>query len=153
MTADRDTLPLGDYPPGGELLPDSASPDGVAAGVADRAADPFERSRELFERHLAWAAGAEAAGLEHGELEASLALDGRAAYRQIYQDHLDLRALRERPLEQAPVGSDGVRRGCIERGRSRALSTLFGEVTVSRTVSRKGAQRPVPGRWRVEPAR
>lgn len=115
MTADLDTLALRDHPPGDDVLPAPTFPHGDAAAVAGRAAGASERSRELFERQLAWAEGAEAAGLEHGELEARLAVGARELFCQAYQDHLDLRALRERPVEQDVMGSDGVRRGCVER--------------------------------------
>jgi hypothetical protein len=127
MTADLDTLSFGDYPPGDEVLPDPLRPCGGAAAVAGRAVDRFERSRALFEQQLAWADGVEAAGLEHGELEARLGCDARELFCQIYQDHLDLRAVRERPVEHAVIGRDGVRRGCVERGRGRVLQTVFGE--------------------------
>ncbi len=139
MTADLDTLSLPDYPADRDVLPSPARSRGDAAVVAGQPDDPFERSRELFERQLAWAQASEAAGLEHGELEARLALDARELFCQIFQDHLDLRAVREQPLEQAPVGSDGVRRGCVERGRRRALRTVFGQVHVSRITYRAEA--------------
>jgi hypothetical protein len=139
MTADLDTLSFGDYPPGDEVLPDPLRPCGGAAAVAGRAVDRFERSRALFEQQLAWADGVEAAGLEHGELEARLGCDARELFCQIYQDHLDLRAVRERPVEHAVIGRDGVRRGCVERGRGRVLQTVFGGVQVSRIAYRAKA--------------
>jgi hypothetical protein len=135
MTADLDTLSPGDYPAGTEVLPDHARVCLGEAAVA-ATADPFERARELFERQLAWADSPEAAGLEHGELEARLTLDARELFCQVFQDHLDLRAMREQPLGRAPVGSDGVRRGCMERGRTRSLHTVFGQVAVSRIAYR-----------------
>jgi hypothetical protein len=139
MTADLDTLSRRDYPLGGEVLPDRAHPGSDAGPVAGRTADPFERSRELFEQQLAWADGVEAAGLEHGELEARLGRDARELFCQVYQDHLDLRAVRERPIEHGVLGRDGVRRGCVERGRRRSLQTVFGEVQVSRIAYRAKA--------------
>lgn len=138
MTADLDTLSPGDYPAGAELLLCRSSASGSDGAVAGQP-DPFERARELFERQLAWAASAEASGLEHGELEARLTLESRELFCQVFQDHLDLRAIREQPVEQAPVGSDGARRGCMERGRRRSLHTVFGEVTVSRIAYRSKA--------------
>jgi hypothetical protein len=138
MTADLDTLSPGDYPAGGEVLPDHARACLGEAAVA-ATADPFERARELFERQLAWAGGPQAAGLEHGELEARLTLDARELFCQVFQDHLDLRAMREQPLGRAPIGADGVRRGCVERGRDRSLHTVFGEVAVSRIAYRAKA--------------
>ncbi|HEY1514901.1 MAG TPA: ISKra4 family transposase, partial [Solirubrobacteraceae bacterium] len=72
-------------------------------------------------------------------MEDRLGCDARELFCRIYQDHLDLRAARERPIEQAVIGSDGVRRGCMERGRQRSLATVFGEVHVTRIVYRAKA--------------
>ena len=52
----------------------------------------FERSQALFAGLIEWAAGEQALGLEHSELEARLAADGRELARQVLQDQLDLRA-------------------------------------------------------------
>lgn len=57
--------------------------------------DPFARSRELLESMIAELGGAEAAGLTHAELEDRITTSGRELHRSMYQDHLDLRALRE----------------------------------------------------------
>ena len=45
------------------------------------------------------AQGREAGGLEHSELEARLQADAREVFRQMFQDHLDLRATREQRIE------------------------------------------------------
>ena len=54
----------------------------------------FERSQALFAGLVEWAAGEQALGLEHSELEARLAEDARELARQVLQDQLDLRAVR-----------------------------------------------------------
>jgi hypothetical protein len=59
----------------------------------------------------------------------------REVTRQLFQDHLDLRAVRERRAGQV-VDATGVERTRIERGRSRILATVFGKVTTTRIVYR-----------------
>jgi len=67
--------------------------------------DTFAGSRERFEAMLAWLGDEEATGLSHAELEARLELDGRELLRQLFQDHLDVRAQHETRLE-AVVDAD-----------------------------------------------
>jgi hypothetical protein len=55
--------------------------------------------------------------------------------RQLYQDHLDLRAVRE-PRLGAVTGVDGVARSSVEAGHKRRLVTIFGEVHVRRVAYR-----------------
>jgi hypothetical protein len=57
--------------------------------------------------------------------------EGRELFRQMLQDHLDLRARREPRLE-AVVGADGVARRGVEADHQRGLLTVFGKVEVSR---------------------
>ena len=95
----------------------------------------FSGSRGRFETVVSWLDGQEAAGLTHAELEARLQVESRELFRQLLQDHLDLRAQQETRLA-AVVGADGVARGGAETGRERGLSTVFGEVRVRRTAYR-----------------
>ena len=60
-----------------------------------------------------------------------LEVDARELHRLLLQEHLDVRAQRERRVGQV-AGADGVRRGCAEAGHRRPLATVFGEVGVSR---------------------
>ena len=83
-----------------------------------------------------WAAGEQALGLEHSELEARLAADGRELARQVLQDQLDLRASREQRADAAVVGADGMPRRGVERGHERDLHTVLGEVQVTRLAYR-----------------
>lgn len=99
----------------------------------------FASSRDRFETVLAWLEGEAAGGLTHGELEARLAADSREVFRQLLQDHLDLRAHRERRLEEV-VDADGVGRGNAEAGHERGLATVFGEVNVRRIAYRTRGQ-------------
>ena len=86
--------------------------------VESCAADGFARSAEQFFALSGWLAGEQARGLEHAQLEARLAADGRELFRSLLQDHLDLRAVCEQRVEQV-VGADGVRRR-ERRARARA---------------------------------
>lgn len=102
--------------------------------------DGFAGSRERFAATLASLDGDEASGLAHGELEARLEVDARELFRGLLQDHLDVRAQREARIGQVR-GADGVRRGCVEAGRRRALATVIGEVGVSRIASGRASMR------------
>jgi hypothetical protein len=95
----------------------------------------FERSQALCARLVEWAAGEQALGLEHSELESRLAEDGRALARQLLQDQLDLRAVLEQRL-RGVIGRDGTPRRSVERGHERDLHTVLGEVHVTRLAYR-----------------
>lgn len=70
--------------------------------------------------------------------------DGFELLRQLYQDHLDLRAAREERLEEV-VGDDGIPRRSTEANHDRPLVTIFGEVRVRRLAYRiKGATNRYP---------
>ncbi|MHB1431103.1 MAG: ISKra4 family transposase [Streptosporangiaceae bacterium] len=73
--------------------------------------------------------------LTHAEMEVRLTGLSRELVRQLHQDSLDLRALREERLEPV-TGSDGVRRGIVEPDHDRGLATIFGQVTVNRLAYR-----------------
>lgn len=102
----------------------------------ESSAPAFSSGREQFERIVTWLGSGEAAELTHADLEIRLQVDGRELLRRLLQDHLELRAEREVRHEDV-VGSDGVRRGNVEDGHTRALRTLFGDVTVTRKAYRK----------------
>lgn len=94
----------------------------------------FEASRARVEEMLCWLESDEAAALSHGELEECVQAKGRDVLRQFVQDHLDLRAQREERVEV--VDAEGVRRGAVEAGHRRPLTTIFGEVDVERLAYR-----------------
>jgi hypothetical protein len=96
--------------------------------------DCFGPSRQRFEAILGFL-GSGAGALSHSELESQLQAEGFELLRQLFQDHLDLRAQREQRLGEV-VGSDGVCRRYAEAGHCRPLATVFGEVTVSRLAYR-----------------
>jgi hypothetical protein len=95
----------------------------------------FDRSRAVFEAMVSELAGADSATVTHDDLEQRLETSGRELMRQLFQDHADLRALREQRTEKV-VGVDAVVRTRVERGRSRQLATVFGPVTVTRMAYR-----------------
>lgn len=72
----------------------------------------FERSQALFGRLVEWAAGEQALGLEHSELETRLAADGRELVRQVLLDQLDLRARLE-PRLGGVIGAEGTPRRSV----------------------------------------
>ena len=69
---------------------------------------------------------------------------GRELLRRLYQDRLDLTAVREVRRHDV-TREDGIPRTRAEKGRTRPLVTKFGQVTVSRIAYR------VPGRPNVHP--
>src|SRR6266511_5863831 len=104
--------------------------------AAEAATDPFATSRSAFDALTLELSAEPAAGLGHAELEELLELRGRDLLRQLFQDHLDLRQLREEyavRAHPAPVtGPDGVARRAVETGHRRLLASIFGTVTVGR---------------------
>jgi hypothetical protein len=104
--------------------------------AADGTGGPFARSREQLDRIIAWLGGADADGVEHGELECRLQSDGRELVRLLLQDHLDLRAAREQRLD-AVSDEHGASRGTVERDHQRQVASVFGEVTVTRLAYRQ----------------
>jgi hypothetical protein len=136
LTADLDTRCGELYASGAEILPDRGAGSGVAG---------FVSSREQFECLVGFLDGSDAAGLSHAELEDRLDRDARELLRRLLDDHLALRAVRERRLEQV-VGDDGAARRRVEPGHTRALETVFGPVTVQRLAYR------TPGLANLHPA-
>jgi hypothetical protein len=107
----------------------------VEAYAMEPPAGAFSESRACFEAMVSWLDGEESAGLTHGELEQQLQADGRELLRQLFQDHLDLRAGRE-PTLAGVVDADQVPRERVEAGRVRTLATVFGDVRVQRLAYR-----------------
>ena len=111
------------------------------------AVDPFARSRICFQSLAGELAGDRTREMTHDQLEELVSTRGRELERQLLQDHLDLRALRE---EQALPAEGQARRvegrGRIERGHERMLATVFGPVTVRRLAYR------APGQPNIYPA-
>src|SRR5438046_757742 len=77
--------------------------------------------------------------MTHGELEERIHTEGLALLRQLLQDSLDLRAVREQRLVEV-IDADWHRRGVAEVGHERGLATRFGPVTVTRIAYRARGQ-------------
>jgi hypothetical protein len=109
--------------------------------TASEVAQPanFTGSRDRFETVLGWLEGDKAATSSHGELEERLQVDARELFRQLLQDHLDLRTQNE-PRICDVTDASGVPRRTAETGHTRALATVFGEVNVVRIAYRRRGQ-------------
>jgi hypothetical protein len=107
----------------------------MTAPLESAAPAGFAGSRARFETVLGWLESASAGPLEPAELEAHLQADARELVRQLYQDHLDLRAERE-PRIAAVADAEGVGHGSAEPGHTRGLATVFGQVKVTRIAYR-----------------
>jgi predicted nucleic acid-binding protein len=105
------------------------------AGRGAGGAGAFGASRERVESLVGLLDGEQAAGLSHFELEERLQTDGRELLRQLFEDHLSVRAERERSVEGL-VGADLVARRTVEAGRERGLASVFGDLRVSRLAYR-----------------
>jgi hypothetical protein len=98
--------------------------------------DAFARSRSRFEEVVGFLDSDGASALSHSELEDRLDAEGRELVRLLYQDHLDLRAALEPRLE-AVVDAEGSDRPSVEAGHARTLTTIVGEVSVTRLAYRR----------------
>jgi hypothetical protein len=96
----------------------------------------FAGSWDLFRAVVSFLDGPQSAQLSHSDLEARLEVDVREVVRQLFQDHLEVRAQRE-PRMYGVVDADGVVRERAEVGRERGLATVFGEVRVRRVAYRQ----------------
>jgi len=108
----------------------------VQAYAPDTTDAAFAASHARFAAMVDWLAGDQAAGMTHAQLEERLHADGLGLLRQLLQDSLDLRAVREQRLAQV-TDADGHQRGSAEQGRQRRLATVFGQVTVRRIAYRE----------------
>ena len=137
MITDLDTLSSRDYLGADEVLLGRARDARAASGGRLGSAEPgrFAVSRERFESLVLFLEGDESGGLDHAELETRLERDGRALLRQLFQDHLELRAAREQRLPEV-LDCEGVPRRWVEAGHGRPLQTVFGEVRVERLAYR-----------------
>ena len=114
--------------------------DGSDASDTSAALEAFSAARACFATIEGWLAGPASDGLEHSELEQQqLDTRGRELLRLLFQDHVDLRALREGRLKVADAG--GSPRTRVETGHARGLATIFGEVTVTGWLTASPARR------------
>lgn len=107
----------------------------MQAYASDTTDGAFRASHARFATMVDWLGSDQAAGMTHAQLEERLHTDGLGLLRQLLQDSLDLRACRERRLDEV-ADAEGVGRGRAEAGRERGLATIFGDVTVARIAYR-----------------
>ena len=67
------------------------------------AVERFDGSRQCFEAIVGWLDGRDAGVLTHGEVEDLLDRRGRELLRRMFQDHLDVRAVREQRAGAVPA--------------------------------------------------
>jgi hypothetical protein len=115
--------------------------------MPEAASKVFTQSRACLAEIEGWLSDSEAAALTHAELEEQLGERGRELLRLLHQDHLDLRAARERRRADM-TGADGVARTRVEAGHRRGLMTMFGQVTVTRMAYRAPGRRTCTRRMR-----
>lgn len=111
----------------------------AAVACEVRTSGAFIGSRDRFEAVLSWLESDHAGALSHGELEEQLQVDARELFRQLLQEHLELRAVGEPRIAEV-TDVERVPRPSAESGHSRGLTTIFGEVEVERIAYRKRGQ-------------
>jgi hypothetical protein len=92
--------------------------------------DEFAAAREHFEKLMGERRSESTQTLEQGDVELLIAREGNELLRRLMQGYLDPRAVAEEPLERVVGAAEAERRP--GRARSRALVTVFGDVTVRR---------------------
>jgi hypothetical protein len=108
--------------------------------------DAFGASHAAYQALVATLASAEAGGWTHDQVEEHLEVRGREVLRRLYQDHLDLRALREQHAvaqgRVVPISdAQGIGHRKVEPGHRRRLATVFGTVQVTRCAWRADGAR------------
>ena len=96
----------------------------------------FPQAVTAFETLLRDLTGAPAMAMTHAELEDHIATEGREVLRRAMQDHLDLRTLRE-PRRDDIVDAAGTLHTHVESDHTRPLTTILGDVAVTRKAYRK----------------
>jgi hypothetical protein len=108
----------------------------VAEYAKHTAAQAFQPSHAMFAALVAELAGPDCVQATHAEVEEQLTQRSRQLTRQLLQDHLDLRAAREQRRPEGVTGADRTTRTRVERGHTRTLTTVFGQVSVRRLAYR-----------------
>ena len=135
-------LPGGEEAPrgGGEHRTGTAGVPAPPGSLSGGSPGTFSSADAIYGSLVGFLSGEEAGALTHDELETRLATCGRDLLRQLFQDHLDLRAWRERRAG-AVIDAAGVAHEAIERDHHRGLQTIVGAVSVTRLAYRaKGAE-------------
>jgi len=121
-------------------------------------AGAFAASVEIFTELTGQLASVGADSWSHEQIEKHIQARGRQLLRQLFQDRLDLRQLREERAHDtggiAPVTDvGGIVHPRVAKDHTRALASVFGMVRVGRLAYRGcWPSEPVSRRWCVEPA-
>jgi hypothetical protein len=91
----------------------------------------FSLSKQKFETLIRRLNSEDVCQMDHSALETLVDRDGREILRQLYQDHLDLRASQEEKHDVIQ-GSDGKYRNHRREGEIKKLRVVFGDVEVTR---------------------
>lgn len=91
----------------------------------------FDESRAYFVKVVEFLGGEQAATLTHAELEDCITGKGRELERLLYQDLLNLHSERETRIEKVS-NTNGNDYRAVEKGHTRLLTTVFGDVEFSR---------------------
>lgn len=115
--------------------------DTVCATLLDDQVEAFAVSRSLFAELTDRLGDAEADGWSHHETEKYIEATGRELLRQVFQDRLDLRQLREERAHASGgtakvVEAGGNVHARVEKDHSRGMSSLFGMVRIGRLAYR-----------------
>jgi hypothetical protein len=104
--------------------------------TAETVGDAFAAARTQFEQVIEFTRQAAVDEVTHGQLERELSTRMREVTRVLFQDHLDLREVREQRAGAPVADAEGISRNRIERHRRTGLDTVFGPVAVHRIAYR-----------------
>ena len=90
----------------------------------------FAESREQFERMVRGLITEESLKMRHNEIEEKLKVEGMELLRQLMEDQLELRYIKEQK-QLSIKGIDGIERKAVKKSK-RGLMTIFGPVQVPR---------------------
>lgn len=99
--------------------------------ISDGFDELFLNADKLYENLKRALISAEMLKLEHGDVEERVAGEGLEILRQLVQVHFDVRSEQE-ICRESVTGADGIERNHRRKGCKRKVSTLFGDITVTR---------------------
>lgn len=102
---------------------------GLSSALRENHGDDFSASQEQFNGLIKSLSSTKNLGMDHSDLEKFLQTEGRELLRRLFEEQLKLRG--NGFVGPQVEGSDDVKRG-YKRDSSRALKSVFGEVSVER---------------------
>jgi hypothetical protein len=122
--------------------------DGSESPVDGELAAALAGPAERFSQMIAWAAQ-DAAAADHGDREKVIGEAGRELQRQLLEATFTIDSAREERAAQV-TSAAGIRHGSVEKGHDRGLSSVFGQVRVTRLAyrnRREASLYPADARW------